>query len=77
MLYNILIEVGVPTRPVQLIKMCKVRMGKNFFEAIFIKNGLKGGDALPSSLLNSALKYTYSNRKIQENQVELKLNWTN
>jgi hypothetical protein len=49
-------------------------MGKNLFDAFFIQNDLKEGDALPSSLLNSPLKYSIG--KIQENQVGLKLNGT-
>jgi sorting nexin-29 len=56
-LYNILIEFGVPMKLVRLIKMClnkmysKVRIGKHMSDSFPIQNGLKQGDALSTLLL--------------------------
>jgi hypothetical protein len=46
-LYNILIETGIPMKLVKLIKMClaetysRVHVGKNLFDMFPIRNGLK------------------------------------
>jgi hypothetical protein len=51
-LYNILIEFGVPMKLIRLIKAClneaysKVRIGKHLSDSFPIQNGLKQGDAL-------------------------------
>jgi hypothetical protein len=57
-LYNTLIEFGVPKKLVRLIKMClnetysMVRIGKHLSDNFPIQNGLKQGDALSPLLFN-------------------------
>jgi hypothetical protein len=77
-LYNILIKFGVPIKLVRLIQMCsnetysKVCIVKHLSDSFPIQNGLKQGDSLFPLPQNFALEYAI--RKIQKNQVELKLN---
>ena len=77
-LYNILIEFGVPKKLIRLVKMCltetysRVRVGKNVSDIFPIRNGLKQGDALSPLFFNFVLEFAI--RRLQVNQDGLKLN---
>ena len=61
-LYNILMEFGIPMKLGRLIKMrlnetySRVQLSKNLSDTFPVKNGLKHGDALMPLLFNFALE---------------------
>jgi hypothetical protein len=79
-LYNILLEFGIPMKLVRLLKRflnetySKVNIGKHLFYSFSIQNGPKQGDALSPLLFNLAPEYAIT--KVQINLVGLKFNGT-
>jgi hypothetical protein len=72
-LYNILLEFGIPKKLVRIIHTClnetyiKVRVGKLLSDTFPIQNGLKLGSALSPLVLNFPL--VCANGKVKENEV--------
>jgi hypothetical protein len=68
-LYNILLEFGIPKKLVRLIKMClnetysKAHAGKILSDTFPIQNGQKQGDTLSSLLSNFSLQYAIRKSK--------------
>ena len=79
-LYNVLMEFGIPKKLIRLIKIClteryrRVRVGKNLSDMFPIRNGLKQGDALSPLLFNFALEYVI--KRVKVNRYGFKLNGT-
>ena len=77
-LYDILIEFGIPMKLVRLIKVClnetcsRIQVGKHLSDMFPIRNSLKQGDALSPLIFNLGRRYAL--RRVQVNQDGLKLN---
>jgi hypothetical protein len=62
-LYNSLLEYGIPKMIIRPIKMCldetyrKILVGKHLSDTFSTQNGLKQGDVLKPLLFNFALEY--------------------
>jgi hypothetical protein len=69
-LYNILIEFGIPMILARLIKICLnemysiVRVCRDLSDMFPNRNGLKQGDALLKLLLNFDLEYAITRRRV-------------
>ena len=77
-LYNILIEFGIPMKLVRPTKRClnetcsQVQVGKNLSDMLPVRNGLKQEDALLPLLFHFAIEYTI--KRVQVTRESWKLN---
>jgi hypothetical protein len=62
-IYNIMLEFGIPKKQIRLVRMCsnetynKDRISRLLSDTFPIRNGLKQGNALSPLLFNFALEY--------------------
>ena len=77
-LYNTVIEFGIPMKLIRLIKMCltetfsRVWAGKHLSDMFPIGNGSKQVDALSPLLFNYALEYAIRRAEINQDGMKLK-----
>ena len=77
-LYNIIIEFGIPMKLVRLRKMClyktrnRVRVGKHLLAIFPIKNDFKQGYTLPPLLFNFASEHAIGRVQVNEDDIEIK-----
>jgi hypothetical protein len=75
-LYNILVEFGIPKKLVRLLKMClnviysTVRIGKLLSDKFPIQNGLKQGDDLSPLLFNFPLEYAIRMTFVMKSRID-------